>query len=1334
MSNRTSRPLVRAAFLRMVREILAAGMALALLSSTVLFGQPPARPAGPATVLIVFDEPVKTTDRAYLHALNLDNLLSHFQLKAHLEPMATYTPGQLGRYQAAFFIAAGRHTVVPAALLNDIRTTRRPFTWLGAHIGQLLTNEEARKQFGFAFQSSVSETGLSVEYKGTLLLDSEPELDLVAPYGPAPANVLAQVHRADSSVAPYVVRKDKFWYFADSPFSYMEDGGRYLVICDLLHDILGIQHAHSARGLIRIEDVSAESDPDDLKRVADALAERHAPFQVSLIPIYRDPSKAVEIRLAESTGIVDALHYMVSKGGTPVMHGATHQYRGVSSDDYEFWDEMRDSPIAGDSTAHVLRLLRFGLAECFRNGVFPVAFEPPHYGASATDYRAFRQVFSAAYDRPLILPRGDTGQSFPYPVVDRFGRLIIPEDLGYLPRDNPDPEIVLANARRMRVVRDGIASFYFHPFIETELLEKVVDGIRSQGYQFISIRDFTPQVNCEGSYAVLTASGVTRVSPKDEYWRVRQYDRSGRLIKTEVSASRLSTPVEIPIKVSPQGWTAVDCLRDLPPDVEPTTMWTGGWNEYWTRFRQWFSRPKKSETPISGKQAWLLWADKTTQEDAFDQQSHQAALETAGFRVNLVRVADLDRAPGDSRTVIDVPRAAAALLNDAQRKALVRYVTGGGAAIFEGYQPWLSAIGLRYTNREVPVMSVADPIYNMPISWRPRATVREFTYPEAARVLLSDPGTGLPLAISGRHGSGRYIYLATRLDPFTPYASSRYPNLPQYIVESFGAATPLRARRMEAYFDPSYRPGADLNRLAANWRRSGISTVYAAAWIFTREFSFPYDEFVRACHRNGVSVYAWFMFPAVTPRMWEEHPEWREKTASLTDARIGWRYLMNFQNPDCYRAAMEWMNTMLRSHDWDGVNISELNFDGDTAQPYQPGNFAPMNKEVREAFRAANHFDPIQIFQPGSRYDHTVNRAALDKFLRFREDIVIDWHRKILSEIEPLRRERGWEVIVTALDSLHSPNVRPALGLDTRRLVDLMQEYPFTLQLEDPSEYWNKAPDRYLRFAETYKPLIEDHSRLMFDVNVVPDRGLRGTSLALATATGTELALTLKAASEVSGRVAVYSEYTVPAHDWPILCTALAAPARLDLIGKEQWRLDSPFPVLFSLGRRVPFLVDGRSWPVLSVDDAWLPPGQHTIGIEHGWRTWLLPSGAPVHLVASTAGILQTHALQQGIEVRYTSPGRAVLMFDKQPMDVYVDGARIAAHPEIAGAGWSVVFPAGSHAVRIITDTKAGVAVNTWGWFTSWIIGGLGVLATLFMIGAYARLKFRRIVRQRESQ
>jgi len=40
-------------------------------------------------------------------------------------------------------------------------------------------------------------------------------------------------------VHPYAIRMKALWYIADVPFSYMAEGGRYLVFCDLLHDILG---------------------------------------------------------------------------------------------------------------------------------------------------------------------------------------------------------------------------------------------------------------------------------------------------------------------------------------------------------------------------------------------------------------------------------------------------------------------------------------------------------------------------------------------------------------------------------------------------------------------------------------------------------------------------------------------------------------------------------------------------------------------------------------------------------------------------------------------------------------------------------------------------------------------------------------------------------------------------------------------------------------------------------------------------------------------------------------------------------------------------------------
>jgi hypothetical protein len=156
--------------------------------------------------------------------------------------------------------------------------------------------------------------------------------------------------------------------------------------------------------------------------------------------------------------------------------------------------------------------------------------------------------------------------------------------------------------------------------------------------------------------------------------------------------------------------------------------------------------------------------------------------------------------------------------------------------------------------------------------------------------------------------------------------------------------------------------------------------------------------------------------------------------------------------------------------------------------------------------------------------------------------VVTDWHVRILSELEPLRRERGWEVIVTVLDSLHSRYVRPALGVDSARIAGLMKRFRFTLQVEDPAEHWIRPPGRYAEFARPYRRLVRDRRRLMFDINVMNDRDVDRTFLPSPTATGIELARTALAAAAASGegRVAVYSEHTVPPQDWPLLKIALA--------------------------------------------------------------------------------------------------------------------------------------------------------------------------------------------------
>jgi hypothetical protein len=93
-----------------------------------------------------------------------------------------------------------------------------------------------------------------------------------------------------------------------------------------------------------------------------------------------------------------------------------------------------------------------------------VAFETPHYAASETDYRAMAGVFPLFYDRTMATPDISAIQFFPYPTIDRFGRYVVPENLGYLVQENPDPRVIIERARAMPVVRDAVASFYFHAF------------------------------------------------------------------------------------------------------------------------------------------------------------------------------------------------------------------------------------------------------------------------------------------------------------------------------------------------------------------------------------------------------------------------------------------------------------------------------------------------------------------------------------------------------------------------------------------------------------------------------------------------------------------------------------------------------------------------------------------------------------------------------------------------------------------------------------------------------------------------------------------------------
>jgi uncharacterized protein YdaL len=131
----------------------------------------------------------------------------------------------------------------------------------------------------------------------------------------------------------------------------------------------------------------------------------------------------------------------------------------------------------------------------------PKIWEFPHYAGSAVDYAEVTKQFDARYERslyPLGVLTGTTpdytrvtGQLFPYAVRDVYGERVIPENLGNV---EPEPfhqfpirlpSAIVADAQRNLVVRDGVASFYFHPFFDIDYLKQTVQGLKGLGYTFV---------------------------------------------------------------------------------------------------------------------------------------------------------------------------------------------------------------------------------------------------------------------------------------------------------------------------------------------------------------------------------------------------------------------------------------------------------------------------------------------------------------------------------------------------------------------------------------------------------------------------------------------------------------------------------------------------------------------------------------------------------------------------------------------------------------------------------------------------------------------------------
>jgi len=496
----------------------------------------------PAPVLILHDAAGPFGWIGDVHARMLANLIGHFDLPCLVMPIENYQPGSIQQARAVFYFGITYDNPLPESFRNEITASTKPVCWLKYNLWQLGAGDASpfAMQHGFRFDFLDASGYETVRYKNETLTKNQldPELGRVTILNPALASVPAWAYRAaDTHCIPYAVRGGNFWYVADTPFSFLGEEDRYLAFCDLLHDILGIEHTEQHRAIIRLEDVDPRSSSHALRAATAVLAAEGVPFLISVIPVHADPLGHYNggvprvLQLSQTLDLQDALRDAKNQGGQIVLHGYTHQYdaapnpyTGASGDDFEFFRVTLDAegnltsyqPVPEDSQKWTRNRVRAALRELRSAGFSPVAWSTPHYAASAIDYVVFGDYFPLTIQRAIYFEStGDVtgvrgqgqrwrqqfisdgrfgGQFFPFVIQkDIYGQKIVPENLGNvdLPVLNGaatrQPADMIRIARKNRVVRDGWASGFFHPFLDVALLQELVRGIKAEGYTFVPL-------------------------------------------------------------------------------------------------------------------------------------------------------------------------------------------------------------------------------------------------------------------------------------------------------------------------------------------------------------------------------------------------------------------------------------------------------------------------------------------------------------------------------------------------------------------------------------------------------------------------------------------------------------------------------------------------------------------------------------------------------------------------------------------------------------------------------------------------------------------------------
>ncbi|MGA2624592.1 MAG: DUF2334 domain-containing protein [Bacteroidota bacterium] len=1280
-------------------------------------------------VLILFEGNDLPLSYARGDARQLAMLLGHFSVEHRVKAVNSYAAGEINNYDVTFFIGFSKQYDPPDRFLRDVHKTGKQIVWMNTGFDYFCKSYDVRGRFGFSFVKLDTVSNYNVvKSRNQTFTKGEPNLNIVSIASGKHADVLATAYSSSTRhEAPYIIRSGNFMYIADSPFASSTETDRYILFADMLHDILGEPHEENHHALLRIEDVDVFESPGKLRDIADMLSSKHIPFLVGIIPFFVDPEAGTRLSISDKPEFVDAIHYMVAHGATIVMHGVTHQYLGVTAVDYEFWDGSVDHPIKTDSKEYVERKLRTGLEECWKNNIYPLVWETPHYAASQLDYPVFGTFFSTCMEQRQVIDDINYGQYFPYIIEhDLYGQRIIPEDLGYIPLDsNAQVEeagvhALLQGAKAQLAVRDGFASAFIHPFVDIRYIEEFVDGALDLGYTFMDVKNEQAFVKLKDRF-VATGNQQVEITLADQYLRETWLRQDGEVDHRDISQDRIRGPFKKNVQV-PEGQIYI---------AEPM--------EYREAELTWFEKLRT--------QTKTMWEGLIQHEQSFEEArvailwdararpgggvlNDQASFVSAFRSLNI----PVDTLAGDSvenlsdYNLLVVPYHQVDRLSNRDYDRIVQFVESGGNLITDGKNGLAEELGVRFAKSSIKVERMRDHLFpEDPLVLNRPDIMTRFEMEKNDEVLCIDERTDAPIAVGREYGEGKYIFLGIRFDPVSTGGYSRFPYLMEYVRSFFKLQPILKREHLEMYFDPGFRHNISVEDLVKRWTTEGIRILHVAGWHQYPTWSYDYGRLITLCHANGILVYAWLEPPQVSEKFWKGHPEWQEENYKKEAIRPSWRFLMALANPQCLDSVKTTYKAFLQEYDWDGVNLAELYYESDRG-PQNPNLLTPMHPSAREEFRRKAGFDPALLFD--SLSDHYWKRSpeSWKSFEDYRVDELTHLHEEFLKMIGEVQSTKPHlETVVTAMDNLGNPELRMYFGVDINRIIELKKHYKFTLQVEDPQSEWSKDPRRYRQLAQRYQALSRRDDNVMVDLNILQFRNDSiPTPFPTLIQTGIEGYELVRSAATGADRFTIYSESSVRPQDLRMMSYASSARAELHRI-PDGWVVNSPFPVVLDLPKEFVSVRTSKGDRLSSEQGMFLlPSGHDTLIGERRTTGPFTPLSARGQLLSLTGELTQLSQSSRSIKFSYRSAVRCIASFSHRPYALIVDGKELNASPMQGYHRFSVTLPPGEHECIAVLETTVSYGIDLTSFWSSWLIVAFGFISGAALFSFYAVVRFSR--------